>query len=87
MKINAFIILLLSLLSTSHLGQDYFSVGTWRDHLPYTNIKELAVIDELYYGISNYSLVEINTTSNEITKFSTVNGLSEVGISSIVGNQ
>lgn len=87
MKINAFIILLLSLLSTSHFGQDYFSVGTWRDHLPYTNIKELAVIDELYYGISNYSLVEINTTSSEITKFSTVNGLSEVGISSIVGNQ
>jgi RNase P/RNase MRP subunit p29 len=68
-------------------GQDYFSVGNWQDHLPYSKIKELAVVGEKYYASTPYSLIEVNNETNEITKYSTVNGLSETGISSIVANE
>ena len=69
------------------LGQDNFSIGTWRDHLPYSKINELATLDNIVYGSTPYSLVEFNLNTNEITKYSTINGLSETGISGIVANE
>ncbi len=68
-------------------SQNYFPIGNWRDHLPYSQFKELAKIDNKLFAATPYSLVEYNHLSNEITKYSTVNGLSETGISSIVANQ
>lgn len=68
-------------------SQNYFSIGNWQDHLPYSKIKELAVIGDKFYAATPYSLVEVNNETNEITKYSTVNGLSETGISSIVANE
>ena len=61
-------------------AQSHFSVETWRDHLPYSNATEIAQVDDLIYASTQYSLVELNTNTNEITRFSKVNGLSETGI-------
>ena len=66
--------------------QSHFSVETWRDHLPYSNATEIAQVDDLIYSSTPYSLVELNTNTNEITRFSKVNGLSETGITQIVGS-
>ena len=86
MKINSLtLIFLFSFFKM--FSQDYFPIGNWRDHLPYSQFKELAQIDDIFYASTPYSLVEYNKKNNEITKYSTVNGLSEIGISSIVANQ
>ena len=55
--------------------------------MPYSKINELATLDNIVYGSTPYSLVEFNLNTNEITKYSTVNGLSEIGISGIVANE
>ena len=68
------------------LAQSHFSVETWRDHLPYSKATEIAQVDDLIYASTPYSLVELNTNTNEITRFSKVNGLSETGITQIVGS-
>ena len=68
------------------LAQTHFSVETWRDHLPYSNVTEITQVNDLIYASTPYSLVELNTNTNEITRFSKVNGLSETGITQIAGS-
>ena len=64
-----------------------FSVGTWRDHLPYSEFNQVAEIGNVLYASTPYSLLEFDNITNEITKLSTVNGLSEIGISCIAANK
>ena len=64
-----------------------FSVGTWRDHLPYSEFNQVAEIGNVFYAATPYSLLEFDNITNEITKLSTVNGLSEIGISCITANK
>ena len=63
-----------------------FSVGTWRDHLPYSEFNQVEELGNFFYAASPYSLLEFDNSNNEITKLSTVNGLSEIGISCIAVN-
>ena len=48
-------------------AQSYFSVETWRDHLPYSNATEISKVGDLIYVSTPHSLVELNTNTNEIT--------------------
>ena len=64
-----------------------FSVGTWRDHLPYSKFTQVASVGDIIYAATQFSLVEFDNSTNEITKLSTVNGLSEIGISCISANR
>jgi len=64
-----------------------FSVGTWRDHLPYSKFTQVASVGDIIYAATQFSLVEFDNSTNEITKLSTVNGLSEIGISCIRANR
>jgi hypothetical protein len=68
-------------------AQDPFSVGTWRDHLPYAKIKEVVPLDNIYYATSPYSIISFDSNENEIKKWNTITGLSEVGINSIEANE
>ena len=63
-----------------------FSVGTWRDHLPYSEFNQVVQVGNFFYASTPYSIVEFDNSNNEITKLSTVNGLSEIGISCIEAN-
>ena len=63
-----------------------FSVATWRDHLPYSEFNQVVEVGNFFYAASPYSLLELDNSNNEITKLSTVNGLSEIGISCIAAN-
>ena len=86
MKCISFILFLFTFLGHA-FGQNYFSVGTWRDHLPYARVNEIAVVNQTYYAATPFSLIAFDNVTNEITRYSTVNGLSEVGISGIVANE
>ncbi|MAJ05993.1 MAG: hypothetical protein CL827_03915 [Crocinitomicaceae bacterium] len=85
MKWLIYFILILNPWFFSINAQD-FNVLTWRDHLPYNSIKQLANVDNIFYASTPHSIIEFDYATNEVRKLSTVNGLSEVGISSIVSN-
>ncbi|HCB63528.1 MAG: hypothetical protein A2W93_07445 [Bacteroidetes bacterium GWF2_43_63] len=59
------------------------AVGEWRDHLPYSTVTDVAVTDDLIYAATPYSLFYYDVLTWEIVRFSTVQGLSDIGISSI----
>ena len=69
------------------LNAQDFTVESWRDHLPYSQVNQLASIGDIYYASTPYSIIEFDNSTNEVRKLSTVNGLSEVGISAIEANQ
>ena len=85
MKWLKYIIFLLNPWFFSINSQD-FNVLTWRDHLPYNSTKQLVNVDNTFYVSTPHSIIEFDYATNELRKLSTVNGLSEVGISSIVSN-
>jgi hypothetical protein len=60
-----------------------FSIGTWRDHLPYNELIDVCVIEEVVYAASPYSLFRYDNTNAEITRYSKTNYLSDVGITCI----
>jgi hypothetical protein len=47
----------------------------------------VASVGDIIYAATQFSLVEFDNSTNEITKLSTVNGLSEIGISCISANR
>ncbi|MBN2764035.1 MAG: hypothetical protein JXR41_13155, partial [Bacteroidales bacterium] len=57
--------------------------GTWRDHLPYSGGIRIAEIDEKIYCATTGGMFSYNTFDNSIQRYSKVNGLSDIDISTI----
>jgi hypothetical protein len=60
-----------------------YSIGTWRDHLPYYELVDVCVIDETVYAASPYGLFRYENSTGEVQRISKTNFLSDVGISCI----
>ena len=67
-------------------GQADFGVEMWRDHLPYSNVKQVAKVGATAYGATDYSLYKVNEDDKSIEQLNTVFGLSDFAISSIAAN-
>ncbi|WP_457618240.1 type IX secretion system anionic LPS delivery protein PorZ [Lutibacter sp.] len=50
--------------------------NSWEDFYSYNNIKDFIKVEDKIYAIVDNAIFTYNTTSNEITKISSVNGLS-----------
>lgn len=59
------------------------AVGDWRDHLPYSTVTSVAVSPDYIYAATPYSLFYYNNDQDEITRISKVEGLSDIGVTSI----
>ena len=46
----------------------------------------MAKVNDIFYASTPHSIIEFDNYTKEVRKLSTVNGLSEIGISSIVSN-
>jgi hypothetical protein len=55
--------------------------GTWRDHLPYGNAKKIAEIGNKIYCATNGGMFSYNKSDNSLQRYSKVNGLSDIDIS------
>ena len=55
--------------------------GSWRDHLPYSSAKKIAEIDGKIYCATNGGMFSYNTSDNSLQRYSKVNGLSDIDIS------
>ncbi len=58
-------------------------LGSWTDHLPYHSVNLVVAGHNEIYGSTDYAITIFNREYNETRKLSTVNGLSECGISTI----
>ena len=57
--------------------------GTWRDHLPYSNCIKVSKAGNLIYCASSTNLFTYDITTHSLNKLSKINGLSDIGISSM----
>ncbi len=80
-----FLLLAFSSLFTSAFSQE-IGIGEWRDHLPYRKVIAVAEAGNIIYAATPYSIFFLNTEDNSINRLSKINGLSDVGISSIKYN-
>jgi hypothetical protein len=55
--------------------------GSWRDHLPYSNAKKIAEIENKIYCATNGGMFSYNKADNSLQRYSKVNGLSDIDIS------
>lgn len=82
-------ILLIALLATISAISGSFAqipIGAWREHLPYSQVIKVAEAPTRIYAATANSLFYIDLTDNSISRLSKINGLSDVGISSIAYN-
>lgn len=80
-KYTILIIFILKILSFSSLAQ--IGVGEWRDHLPFTFQKNIAQSSTKIFAATEYGILIYNKSTKSIEKLTKVNGLSDVGISSL----
>ena len=59
------------------------AIGSWRTHLPYDNIIDVAVVDNMVYAATPLSIFTYNKLDNRIDRFDKVKGLNDVGISKL----
>jgi streptogramin lyase len=64
--------------------QSQIAIGEWRDHLPYNRGIRVADAGDIVYCATNFSLFALDKSELSVHRLSKVNGLSDVGISSLV---
>jgi len=79
--------MLKSCLITLFLAINFLSVygqaSQWKDHLSYRNCKHVAESDNFIAVTTDIGLMTFNKTNNEISTYSRINGLSDIGISAV----
>jgi len=67
-------------------AQDGISIGNWRTHLPYQKVIGVEPIGQKVYAATEYELFYYDGEDNSINILNKVNGLSDIGISTISYN-
>ena len=69
------------------LAQDGVSIGNWRTHLPYQKVIGVQPVGNKIYAATQYELFYYDTEDNSINILNKINGLSDIGISTIGYNE
>ena len=77
-----FLFLLLIISSTKLSAQDR-PIGYWRAHMPYTEVKGVVTDGVRFYVATKESFFTYNAATNEISKYSKVEGMADVEMSAI----
>jgi len=85
MKMRIF--LLITFLLGGHIVHSQDAIGTWKDHLNYSNASDLDILGDRVYVSSGNAIFVLNTSDNSISRLNRVTGLSDVGISTVRANQ
>ncbi len=78
------IITLVSSILTLHFMSIAQVPGTWNEYFSFRNVTQLETIDDNIFALSNNGIFVYNTSTKEITKITKLNGLSSVGLTSMV---
>ncbi|MBA2328550.1 MAG: hypothetical protein H0V91_02920 [Flavisolibacter sp.] len=78
-----FILILLLYSSYSFAQQSLPPIGFWREHLPYGSTIDVTASAKNIYTATPFNIYSVDVTTKEIERYSTINGLSETGVSTI----
>ena len=83
-KIKTYALLILSAFATSFaFAQNGVSIGSWRTHLPYQKVIAVEPVGQKVFAATNYEVFYYDTEDNSIHILNKINGLSDVGISTM----
>lgn len=85
-KRSIYLCAFMAIISISHSAAQEIGIGQWRDHLPYNSVIAVAEADNIIYAATPFSLFYLDRDDNSLDKLTKINGLSDVGISSIEYN-
>ena len=71
------------LVSASLYAQDGVSIGNWRTHLPYQKVIAVEPVGNKIYAATEYELFYYDTQDYSINILNKINGLSDIGISTM----
>lgn len=80
-----YIILVFSLLPLFTWAQN-LGIAQWQDELPYSSVIKIENAGDIIYGATPYSLFTFDKDAQIMQRYSTINGLSDVGIKTISYN-
>ena len=86
-KFKSTLIIAAWLISSFAIAQDGVSIGNWRTHLPYQKVIGVEPIGNKIYAATQYELFYYDTQDNSINILNKINGLSDIGISTIGYNE
>ena len=86
-KLRFTLIIAAWLVSTLAFAQDGVSIGNWRTHLPYQKVIGVEPVGNKIYAATQYELFYYDTEDNSINILNKINGLSDIGISTIGYNE
>lgn len=86
-KRNLFTLLIAAAFSMTAFAQDGVSIGNWRTHLPYQKVIGVEPVGNKIYAATEYELFYYDTEDNSVNILNKINGLSDIGISTIGYNQ
>ena len=75
------------LFSSLVFAQDGVSIGNWRTHLPYHKVIAVEPVGTKIYAATEYELFYYDTEDNSINIINKINGLSDIGISTMRYNK
>lgn len=83
-RLKTFTLLIASwLVSSFALAQNGISIGQWRTHLPYQKVIGVEPVGNKIYAATEYELFYFDTEDNSVNILNKINGLSDIGISTI----
>jgi len=87
MRLSRFLIFSAFMAVSFLLRSQPIGIGEWRDHMPYNNCTVVTRDGNKIYAATPLSLFSLDQDDNAITRMSKVNGLSDIGISTIEFSQ
>ena len=87
-RLKTFALLIASwLVTSSALAQGGISIGQWRTHLPYQKVIAVEPVGNKIYAATEFELFYYDTEDNSVNILNKINGLSDIGISTISYNE
>jgi len=86
-KLKSTLLIAAWLVASLAMAQDGISIGNWRTHLPYQKVIGVQPVGNKIYAATQYELFYYDTEDNSINILNKINGLSDIGISTIGYNK
>lgn len=86
-RIKTFALVLFSVMASCLFGQDEVSIGQWRTHLPCQQVIDVEVFGNKVFAATPFELFYYDQEDNSINILNKINGLSDVGVSTIRYNK
>ena len=78
---------MLLVLGTGAFAQDAVGIGEWRTHMPYHIVLDVELLGTKVYAATPYELFTYDQEDNSLQILNKINGLSDIGISTIRRNE